>query len=356
MKLKTLFLYYFVFFLQTNLFCFQEKATNKTFDSIYKKVTNYSKKKQNTKALFHSRKLLVEAKKNKNIKQKAKSFYKLAVYNNRLNYSDSAFYYYNKSKDLYLQLEDSIQIGRILLNIAIIESNFGSFSTSDSTAVASIKFINNKRARTTASAYNSLGINANKQFLHQDAISYYKKAIEMYKSEKSKQIYRNNIANVYKEQKNYPKAILILEDLLKDSIKHQITKARIIGNLAYTKWLYNKNYAVLKDLLLAENIKKKENDNYGLIASYIHLSNYYRKINIKTSLNYAIKAFNISKKQKNSKGQLEAIAIIVEMQTPQKAIKYYRESIQLRDSLKAEKKLINIGSRRRDTLSQTIKN
>ncbi|TXD46528.1 hypothetical protein [Polaribacter sp. IC073] len=76
-----------------------------------------------------------------------------------MSFRDSASYYNNQSKKIYIQLEDSIQTGRVLLNIAIIESNFGSYSISDSIVVETLKYINGKRDRTTASVYNCLAIN-----------------------------------------------------------------------------------------------------------------------------------------------------------------------------------------------------
>ncbi|QVY65654.1 sensor histidine kinase [Polaribacter sp. Q13] len=91
---------------------------------------------------------------------------------------------------------------------------------------------------------------------------------------------------------------------------------------------------VLKDFLLAESIRNKEKDSYGLIASYSHLSEFYFEKNKVKSLFYANKMYKMSKTEKNPQDQIEAIDIITTLQTPQKSIKYYKESIRLRDSLK----------------------
>ncbi|WP_299671103.1 hypothetical protein [uncultured Polaribacter sp.] len=333
MKVKTLFLFFAILFLKTTTFSFQNKEHQIPYDSIYKKVSFYSKRNNHNKALFYSRKLLAKGLKDGNINQQAKSFSKIAEFQRKLNFKDSAFYYYNKSKHLYHQQKDSAQLGRILLNIAIIESDFGSYSASDSIAVESIKYLNGKRINTIASAYNCLAINSKKRFLYKDAISYYTKAINFSGKKSSKILYWSNLSVTYKDLKDYYKSISILENLLKDSIKIQKTKARIIDNLAHIKWLNNSKENILKDLLLAEEIRKNEKDNYGLIASYSHLSDYYKKINKNQSLFYAEKAYQISKNQKSVTGQLESIDKIVALQKPQKSIKYYQESIRLRDSL-----------------------
>ncbi|MCH3884770.1 hypothetical protein [Tenacibaculum aquimarinum] len=147
MKLKTLFLFFFISFLNNNLFCFQEQLLNKSFDSIYKEVNVYRKKKENTKALMYSRKLLNRALENKNKSQEARSYYKIAEFQRKLKVKDSAFYYYKKSKELYLQENDSIQVARCLLNIAIIESDFGDYPNSDISGINSLKYLNGRRKK-----------------------------------------------------------------------------------------------------------------------------------------------------------------------------------------------------------------
>lgn len=127
--------------------------------------------------------------------------FKLGVYFIKKNLTDSAFYYYQKSKEYFFRAKDSVRVGKCLLNIAIIESNYGGYSTSDSTAVAGIKFINGKRRRTITAAYNCLAINSKERFLYKDAISYYSKAIDISTKKSSLIVYKNNLANVYKELK-----------------------------------------------------------------------------------------------------------------------------------------------------------
>lgn len=84
-------------------------------------------------------------------------------------------------------------------------------------------------------------------------------------------------------------------------------------------------------MLILKKLQLK--DNYGLIASYSHLSDYFQEKNRKKSLQYAIEMYKISRKVKSIQDVLEAIDKIVERQPPEKAIKYYKESIYLRDSL-----------------------
>lgn len=333
MKRKALFLFYFIFLFNNFIFSFQNSNNGVYFDSIYKILSFHSKKKDNKKALFYSRILLKKALENKNINQEAKSYYKLADFFRKLNKKDSAFYYYNKAKNKYIQIKDSINVGKSLLNIAIIESDFGSYSSSDSTAVQTLKFLNNKKKNFIASTYNCLAINAKKQFLFDIAISNYNKAIKISDSKSSKNKYKNNLASLHIKLRNYSKSILIFEKLLKNSVINKKTKARIIGNLAYVKWLQNKRLLVLDNLLLSESILIREKDNYGLIASYSHLSDYFNEKDKAKSLFYAQKMYSKAKNENAINGLLEAIDRIIELENSKKAIYYLKESIRVRDSM-----------------------
>ncbi|WP_170064438.1 tetratricopeptide repeat-containing sensor histidine kinase [Polaribacter glomeratus] len=293
----------------------------------------YAKKQENTTALIYARKMLIEALKNNNEGQEAESYYNIAQFQRKLNVKDSAFYYYNKSKKLFLQRKDSLQLGKTLFQLSIIESDFGSYAESDSLAVLTLKYLNGRNVNYIAATYNCLGINSKKQFLYDDAISYYEAAIKISKNKTGINIYKNNIANVYKELKNYPKAILIFEDLLKETEIYKRTKARVLDNLAHIKMLNNSKENFLQDFLQAASIREKENDYFGLIASYGNLSDYFKEKDKVKSLFYAIKMYEMAKKEMALNGLLEAIDKVVILQTPQKAIKYYKESIFLRDSL-----------------------
>ena len=333
MKFNVLFLLLFTFLFNNKLFSFQEKSTNITYDSIAKTVVFYSKQRDNEKALFYSKKMLQKSLNNKNEKQKAESYYRIAQFQRKLRANDSAFYFYNKSKELYRQQNDSIQIARCLRDIAIIESSYGNYINSNISAINGLEYLKGRSASAIASIYNTLAINSKKQNLFKQAIYNYKQALTFISSTRGNIVIKNNMANVYKEQKEYSKSISILEELLKGDITSQKTKARIIDNLAHIKWLNNPNINILKDLLLAKSIRVKEKDTYGLIASYSHLSDFFYKKNRSKSLFYADKMYEVSKKEKSPQDQIEAIDKIIGLQTAQKAINYYKESIRLRDSL-----------------------
>lgn len=288
--------------------------------------------KQTDSAIFYTKKMLKVASADSN-KSRGKAYFKLGIYFSKINQKDSSYYYYNLSKKEYKISKDSIYIVKNLRNISVIESNFGDYISSDFSAVEALKYMKEKDVNSRAGVYNTLAINYKKRKLYNEALVNYNKAIKLTTNKNYKITCKSNIANIYKEQKNYTKSITILESILKDSITNSITKARIIDNLAHIKWLNNPKIDVLKDLNLAKSIREKVNYNYGLITSFSHLSDYFSSTNKALALSYAKKMYALSKKENSADDRLEAINKIVALQPTKEAYKYFKESIAILDSI-----------------------
>lgn len=278
-------------------------------------------------AIFFTKKMLAKN------KVSGIAYYKLGNYFFFKDLKDSAFYYYKKSKEIYLKENDSIKLGECYRNIAIIESDFGDYANSDISGITALKYFNGKKHKSIISVYNCLAINSKKQALYEQALYNFNKSLFFKLTTKQSIGINNNIANVYKEQKQYVKAISVLKKLLKETISNPKTKARIIDNLAHCIWLDNPKAIVLKDFITAKSIRKKAKDTYGLIASYSHLSDFYYDVDKDKSLVYANKMYQVAKKENSTQDIIEAISKIVKLETDKKSIVFYRKGISLRDSL-----------------------
>lgn len=96
--------------------------------------------------------------------------------NDRMN---SAFFYLNKGKDLFLKRNDSFGIGKSYVNMAFIQENVGdNFGCIETSLIASQFF----KEKDTAhhgfifSNYNNLGISSSNLKNYNDAEQFYKKA------------------------------------------------------------------------------------------------------------------------------------------------------------------------------------
>lgn len=325
-----------------------EKKTNPNSKRIEEilghKIYLFGNLKQLDSAINSSKELL-QLTINKNDSAAIGSNYARLAYYYSLNYKkDSAFLSYERSKQIHVKLGDSVKIGENLAQMAIIQSDHGDYSGSDYNAVQALKYLNKTNDIYLNAIYNCLAISSRKQKDFQEAIYWYDKAISISTNELSIITCQNNKANAFRDLKEYDKSISLLSEILNDSIliSNPKTEARIIDNLAFTKWSANKNAAVLPDLLKALSIRINENDLFGLIASYAHLSDYYKEKSPKTALEYATKMYKQATDQNSPQDQLEALEKLIEFDTSNKAKVYYIRYVKLYDSInEADQKALN---------------
>ncbi|CAA0185586.1 tetratricopeptide repeat protein [Tenacibaculum maritimum] len=269
--------------------------------------------------------------------------YVIGYYFKKNNQIDSAYKYYQKSKNIYLSLQDSAKIAERLLNLAKIESDNELYFKSDSTAVLALKYEKGKKEKKNnhlASVYNCLGINANEQKEHKEAIKWYKLAIEATNDTPKKLRYMSNMAVNYKELKKYEHSIDLYRRIMRDAYYDSLplySKGKIIDNYAFVKFLGGKKVEK-KEFLRAQEIKRKSKDNQGLIANYSHLSDYYKVKNRKKALRYAFEMYVLSKKIKAPKDRVEAIDKILGLAQGDNIKEYALERAYLSDSIQLAKK------------------
>ena len=290
-------------------------------------------------AIYTSKGLLQKAIKKNDSASISQSYYQLAYYNDRKQQKDSAYYYYNLVKNEYLKYNDSITNGRILNEIAGIERIYGDYNASEFSGLLALNYLGDKDSLSSANVYTNWAISSKLQGQVTDALLFYKKAIDLASSKEQKLIIANNIAITHRDIGDYNTSIKILDSLLKDTITIFRTKARVIDNLAYVKWLAKTNENVLPELEKALEMRLQENDLWGLIASYAHLSTYYENVNSKTALSYASKMYDVAIRQNSTPDQLEALQKLIELENPVEAKKYYGTYLRLNDSLQNSKQI-----------------
>ena len=241
-----------------------------------------------------------------------------------LQLPDSAFQYYNISKDFFMTIKDSTGIGKNLLYMGLIQQNKNDYFGSKETLTEALQYLNPiKNIKYISSVYNALATNHRKLLNYEDAINYYSKAIKVANSEKDKLVCKNNIAVTYLDNKQYKKAIELLNIIIKDSLFQNTPKeyTRAIDNLAYAKWLSGQNKTE-KTFLEALNRRTKNNDKRGQIASYTHLGEFYSKNNRMRASAYFDSVIRLSKDLKMPRAEKDAIKFLM---------KLYPKNVELRD-------------------------
>jgi len=268
----------------------------------------------------------------KTLYKKAKVFCK--------NYkNDSAYYYLNAAKKQFILEKDSTQVARVYRRIALIKARESDYMGSDLSCVAGLSFLaNTSELDLKASFYNRLGLNAKTQGLYDEALAYFEQYISNKsdkKIEKAKIIYYNNIGLVYQASQKYPEAIESFNQAiaLTKKRKDSLLTAKLLDNKAWSLYL-NDSVQTAKELLLqAYKTRTKYKDKPGMIMSHLHLARVYHEHNNNVkALQYAKKAFNLCVELKNSRDQLQALALLSKID-PVNSTRYFSQHKQLQDSL-----------------------
>ncbi|MDX8566473.1 hypothetical protein OZ668_00645 [Elizabethkingia sp. HX XZB] len=249
----------------------------------------------------------------------------------------NAFQNFNKAKEIYLKNNDSLGVGKCLMNMGIILADQGDYFGAQETSLEAEKFFNkNKREQFSyiSSNYNNLGIVGNRLKDYNTTLEFYDLAIKYSDNKLDSLIYLKNKGNSFKENKNYSQAIKLYQDILPDVKKNNnIIYARLLSNFANVKWLQNLNYNPIPELREALNIRLKENDSWGQNASYAYLADYYIQKKPDSALIYATKMYGIAKALRSPDDQIEALQKLIILENREKSKQYFLTYQKLNDSL-----------------------
>jgi len=325
---------YSLFFLCNFLLIFNLIGQVNYIEDLHEKRKIYVKEKKIKLAIKCSKRIINLAKENINIDSK-KEYHRLGYYYSLEKKSDSAYFYYKKSKEAYAKVGDSLKVGEILKEISIIESDYQLYYKSDSTAIEALRYLRGRKIKTITSLYNCLGINSRNQKKYVESEKYYDKAIELTKDSIRKIRYLNNKAYRYFYLAMYSEANKIYKSLDLSMFSGQIPKklkAKIIDNYAYSRFLAKEDIDV-SEFFKAQKIKKEVKDFDGLITNYSYLSDFYKNKNMKISLSYAYRMYELSKNKKFINGRIEAIDRILFLEKEGNKKKLYNERIKIKDSI-----------------------
>jgi len=289
-------------------------------------------------AIIYSRKMLDISQILTDSTSIGKAYYKLGFYYNKKMIRDSSFHYYNESKKIYLLINDSVNVGKDLINMAIILSDIGDYTQSDATAIEALSYLEKSESSMyKASIYNCLAISARKQEDYEEALYWYEMAISTTKNRKNKLTYLNNIANIFIDKGKFKMAIAIFDSLIQDSLisKEILSKARVLDNSTYAKWLLTGNTQLIDGFEEALNIRIEQNDIYDQIASNSHLSEFYEEIDLMKSRRSAERMLELATELNTVDDRLEALAKLMNLYKDDLlAYKHYsKKYINLKDSI-----------------------
>lgn len=247
--------------------------------------------------------------------------------------NDSAFYYFNKVAS---ESNKKLITSAAYTYMGMIQYKAGDYFGSQESLLSSLKLLNETNTdeqELASSSYNSLGNNSRNLKNYDDAINYYKLALKFAKDSVDRLINLNNIAVTYQDKNQYDSAISIYSSILNENEEDKLEYARVLSNMTKAKWLKDSNYNAAPELFAALQIRIKENDKWGLNASYGHLTEYYERRRPDAALLYAQKMYTIAQELSSPDDQLFALQKLITLSSPNASKKYFERYQQLNDSL-----------------------
>jgi len=244
---------------------------------------------------------------------------------------DSAYYYYNLARESLNGSKDENHT-YVLLQMGTIQQHIGDFFGSEETVTEALS--HTKDTIYKSYLYNMLAVSYDKQKKFDDALIYFKKAQATSKNDTAKAIIQNNVALIYREKKQYHKAIALLEPLSQDKYlkpkKEEV--ARVIDNLGYTQFKSG-NASGYANLSRALQLRDSLQDVLGSMASNFHMAEYFKDSDKAKAHHFAATALQLSKKINSPDDELTSLKWLIESSDAADAKKYVSDYFRIADSL-----------------------
>lgn len=233
-------------------------------------------------------------------------------------------------------LQDTVSAINNLRQLSIIQFSLGDYYGSETNNVLALELLENITderfsLESKVGIYNQLGRIYNNLLNYDEAIKYYKKALDFAKNQNHINIIRNNIGLIFIEKRDYLKAekefLSIYQNSLSFNNKNQI--ARALDNLGFAQFKLKKPEA-LANLEKALELRLKIKDVLGLYSSYKNLSVFYKENgDVKKAKLYAKKAYGTAKTLNSPSFLEDALSVWISLSTSPMVLEYQR----LKDSL-----------------------
>ena len=274
----------------------------------------------------------------------AKQYYYASLFHKTQYRADSAFYYLHKSKNISIQLKDSLEATRRLLSMAAIQFFEKDFLGSEITIIEGLRLVEPlEEVFFTGLLYERL---ANVLFIterQEEARKNYLKFFELQKKIpkvelKYEKVRLNlHLAKTYEAEGDYIKAIEYFRKcLLVDSVKVKSTY-RYEGALegfSYNNFMLGNKKVALKGYLEVLKSRQARDHKRGLIFSYSLLGELYAADNKKKkAIFYIEKALKTAKEIRQSAKSSENLLFLSKLVKGEKGRQYLEARAILNDSL-----------------------
>ena len=237
--------------------------------------------------------------------------------------------FYTRKKEIDLDCQDTLGAMHDLRLIAIGEYNLGNINDSEIAVVEALTLIDNYSKKDTLvegrkALYNQLGNIYRDTKNYNKAIQSYNLSLRFSKKLMDSITLINNKANIYKDLGKYQKAIeqfnFAYQKIGKDT--NSLRSAMILDNLGYVQSKLG-NPDALINLKKAQSIRENVNNLEGIYSSNKHLALYYFERNDKIkATEYAYKAYEIANTLNSITFLQDALSLFVIMNEDPKIVQF----------------------------------
>ena len=325
----------------------EQEGKKKKNDSVILIALSYKaflfkEQKLQDSVIITSKKMLDYAQKSQDSNQIGRAFFKIAEYFRNKNKNDSAFYYLNESKTIFEKIGDTIEAAKKNNIMGRILADDGNYSVGENLLTTALEYAKkSKDSMTISGIYQNLSIIYRERLNYDTATKYIEKALSFSQSSKHKATLNNSKFLILQGAKKYDQVIPYYKELIdsKPILSSRQEYARVLDNLAYTKWLAGYTENIEKELNEAMAIRDSLQDSSGLIASYNHLMKYYSISDPQLADKYGKKLYQLSVEQNNISDRLDALEYLRKTSNTNNH-KYALLELKLKDSLLTARKLL----------------
>jgi signal transduction histidine kinase len=268
---------------------------------------------------------------------------------------DSSYYYYFKASKGFRKINEVKKEALTLYIMSDIQFNQRDYIGCEQNAVASIKLYQNlpetdENLDYLWALHNLIAIASDELGLYDKAIEYHEKALTFSDKIQDNFIYtlysNSNIALIYKELKQYDKALKIYEGLFRNKeilLEEPNNYALILGDYAYIKHLSTSfnNDEIEEMFSEAYHISDSLKDSYSTMSISLNASEFYKDVKNKDSaLFFANTAYNLAKETNTNDVILESLMLKSNLEDASNAKNYLTEYVNLSDSLQNKERAI----------------
>ncbi len=247
--------------------------------------------------------------------------------------TDSAFYYFNR---VVTTAKDHQQTAMAYTSMAILQADAGDYFGCQESLTSSLRFLEvNEQANKAALStnYNELGLASYNLKNYDEAIDFYRKALQLSVDSSYIPVITNNMANAYQQKREYSYAIQLYDSMMEGHKQSKENYARLLANKVFTEWLNNNAYNAAPGLLKSLQLRQQINDGWGQNSSYAYLADFYTRSKPDSAFFYAKKMYATAITLHSADDQLEALQKLIRLSPDIYSKSYFKQYQLLSDSV-----------------------